>query len=354
MKLTELTLTHFRNFSHYTFTPAPQFNLIVGPNGRGKTSLLEAIYFLGFNRSFRNRSHQSIIQHQQNFCRIVGHCMDDKAHETVIGIEKQNDASQSQLKISGQDARGAAELARLLPIQLIHHETFHLLDAGPKHRRTFLDWGSFYAEPLYFTTWQRFQRALKQRNALLKNSDADQLDFWEQEMAAQGLLIEQYRRLYLTLLLPILEEVLQSFLLPTGLTVDYHAGWDTTRNYLHSLQQHRKRDALLGHTQHGPHRADLLIRINQHDADHILSRGQQKMLSFALRVAQAILLLRLSNQHCLFLVDDLAAELDSTHIELACATLSRLPCQIFITAVHQSLFKDQSECYNMTLFHVEQ
>lgn len=354
MKLTELTLTHFRNFNHYAFAPAPQFNLIVGRNGRGKTSLLEAIYFLGFNRSFRNRSHQSIIHHQQTFCRIVGHCVGDDQNEIIIGIEKQNDTTQSQLKISGQDARGASELARLLPIQLIHHETFHLLDAGPKHRRTFLDWGSFYAEPLYFNSWQHFQRALKQRNALLKNGGSDQLDFWEQEMASQGLLIEQYRRLYLTLLLPVLEEVLQPFPLPPGLTIDYHAGWDTTRNYLHVLQHSRKRDALLGHTQYGPHRADLLIRINQHDADHILSRGQQKVLSFALRVAQAILLSRLSNQHCLFLVDDLAAELDSTHIELACATLSKLPCQVFITAVHQSLFEEQSKRYDMTLFHVEQ
>ena len=353
VKLTALTLTNFRNFLHYELAPTDKFNLIVGANGQGKTSLLEALYFLGFNRSFRNRSHQPVIHHQQSFCQIVGQLVSDEGGVVTIGIEKQQNATKSQLKISGSESSGSSELAQCLPIQLIHHETFHLLDAGPKHRRAFLDWGVFYAEPLYFDAWQRFQRALKQRNVLLKNLDSDQLDFWEQEIAVHGALLEQYRRLYLTLLLPVLDEVLQQVSLPAGLDIQYHSGWDVQQDYLKILQHSRQRDAILGHTQYGPHRADIRIRVNQHDADHILSRGQQKMLSFALRVAQALLLSRLTQKRCLFLVDDLAAELDSNHIGIACAMLDQLPCQIFITAVHQSLLKDACAQYGMSMFHVE-
>lgn len=353
VKLTELTLTHFRNFLHYELAPADKFNLIVGANGRGKTSLLEALYFLGFNRSFRSRSHQPVIHHQQSFCQIVGQFVADDGDAMTIGIEKQQNAIKSQLKISGKAVRGSSELAQCLPLQLIHHETFHLLDAGPKHRRAFLDWGVFYAEPLYFDTWQRFQRALKQRNVLLKNGNSDQLDFWEQEIAVHGALLEQYRRLYLTLLLPVLDEILRQVSLPAGLDIHYHSGWDVQRDYLQILQHNRQRDAILGHTQHGPHRADIRIHVNEYDADHILSRGQQKMLSFALRVAQALLLWRLTQKRCLFLVDDLAAELDNKHIGIACAILDQLPCQIFITAVHQSLLKNACVQYNMSMFHVE-
>ncbi len=352
MKLRQLSLTDFRNLSNYEMSPAEKFNLIVGDNGKGKTSLLESIYFLGMNRSFRTRSAQAIINDQANLFRIVGEFVDDSGAPLIIGIEKQQDATKSQLKISNQEASNAATLAKLVPIQLVHHETFHLLDAGPQHRREFLDWGVFYGEPLYFSAWQRFQRALKQRNALLKTIDVSQLDFWEQELATQGLAIEEYRRMYLTLLLPALTELLQLLPLPSGLTIDYYSGWDSQRDYLQLLQKSRQRDVILGYTQYGPHRADLRIKINQHAADHVLSRGQQKMLSFAMKVAQALLLSKLGQQRCLFLIDDLAAELDACHIGISCEILSQLPCQIFITAVHSILFEKQLAQFDLSVFQI--
>lgn len=354
MKLTQLNLTNFRNFASYEFKPNPRFNLIVADNGCGKTSLLEAIYYLGMGRSFRSYPHQPVIQHGKTFCQIIGEFIDNNELPLIIGIEKHQDSNKSQLKISGREANGTAELAKLLPIQLVHHETFHLLDAGPQHRREFLDWGVFYAEPLYFTAWQRFQRALKQRNALLKNFDSAQMDFWEYELATQGSAIDQFRRMYLTLLLPVLDEVLQPLTVSKDLSINYHAGWDNQRDYLNLLQRNRQRDAILGYTQNGPHRADLRIKINQHDTDHVLSRGQQKMFSFVMRVAQALLLSRLSQQQSLFLIDDLAAELDANHIGIAFEILAQLPCQTFITAVHSTLFQKQMNQYDLSLFHVEQ
>ncbi|MCD6047178.1 MAG: recombinase RecF [Gammaproteobacteria bacterium] len=354
MKLTQLTLKNFRNFQEITINPDSNINLLVGANGKGKTSVLEAIYFLGMGRSFRARGHQAVVQHGQTSCQMVGEFLDAQNNPIIIGIEKNLDASQSQAKISGREVQNMAELASILPVQLIHHETFHLLDAGPQYRREFLDWGVFYAEPLYFPAWQRAQRALKQRNALLKNNlDLTQLNFWEQELASQAQALDQFRRMYLTLYLPVLESLLAAIGL-AGISITYHAGWDNQRDYVQLLHQSRARDAILGHTSLGPHRADLKIRINQQDADYVLSRGQQKMLSFSMRIAQALLLAQLSQQQCLFLVDDLAAELDSEYINQAMQMLVELPCQVFITAVHKILFEQQLAQYDIPVFHVEQ
>lgn len=353
MKLTSLQLKNFRNFSSYEFKPEQGFNLIIAPNGLGKTSLLEAIYFLGMGRSFRSHSSQPIIKHQEDSCQIIGQFTGIDQEDLLIGIEKHQNPSKSQLKISGRAANNTVELAKLIPIQLVFHETFHLLDAGPQFRREFLDWGVFYAEPLYFGAWQQFQHALKQRNALLKSPDEPQLDFWEHELATQAQALDQFRRMYLTLLLPLLDEVLHPLHLNKGLSVNYYAGWDNQRDYLSLLKQSRQRDTLLGHTQIGPHRADLKIKINQHEADHILSRGQQKIFSFSMRIAQALLLSRLSRQKSLFLVDDLAAELDTFYIDKAVEMLAQLPCQVFITALHPQLFEPQIAHYEIPVFHVD-
>src|SRR3989338_4189700 len=99
MKLTQLTLKNFRNFSCYELQPKDQFNLIIADNGRGKTSILEAIYFLGLGRSFRNHPHQSVIQYQQTYCQVIGEFRTNEKNVITIGVEKHHDATKSQLKI---------------------------------------------------------------------------------------------------------------------------------------------------------------------------------------------------------------------------------------------------------------
>ena len=351
--LSRIELSHFRNFSQYEIDAAPSFNLFVGKNGSGKTSLLEAIYFFSMGRSFRNPSYLACIQHQQSFFRLIGNLTNASAEPCLIGIEKNTNNTLSQTKINGVAPSNNAELARLLPMQLVHHETFHLLDAGPQYRREFIDWGVFYTEPQFFQLWQHFQRALKQRNALLKNPDAAQYDFWEKELANYALQIDQLRRLYLTLLLPVLEELIAPLGFVDTISIHYHSGWDQQREYLQVLQKARQRDEILGSTQSGPHRADLKIKAGSFDVDHILSRGQQKMLSFAMRIAQALLLQRLHQQNCVFLVDDLASELDAEHLAFAFAMLAKLKAQTFITAIHTHLFDVSLSNVEHKMFHVE-
>ncbi len=338
MFLSTLEFQNFRNFENFEIMPHQKFNLIVGDNGRGKTSLLEAIYFLSMGRSFRGASYLTAIQYQKKFFRIMGNFINADAKNHRIGFEKQRENTLSQIKLDGDVLNSHTDILKILPTQIIHHENFHLLDAGPQYRREFLDWGVFYAEQKFLTVWQSFQRALKQRNALLKNMDAIQCDFWEQELTNAAVQIDQYRRLYLTLFLPVLQELLQSLNIIKQVEIDFYSGWDRDKEYLALLQRTRKRDEILGFTQYGPHRADLKIKLDQYDADHVLSRGQQKMLGFSMRIAQTLLLYQLTQQASIFLIDDLTAELDLQHIDQAMNMLLTLPSQIFITTIHKQFF----------------
>ena len=333
MQLNQINLVNFRNFSNYELLTSKQLNIIAGKNGAGKTSLLEAIYFLGMNRSFRNRSYQPVIKHQEKFCQIVGRLLTEKNSAVTIGIEKHLHATKSQLKVSEGNA-STVSLAQLLPIQLINHETFDLIDGSPQNRRAFMDWGVFYAEPEYQITWQKFQYALKQRNALLKNMDDKQIVFWELQLAEHAELLAQYRLMYIDNLLPVLQEELKILAFGEELSLEYYPGWENiSLNYLSLLKQQRNRDSILGSTQLGPHRADIRIKIKNFPAEQILSRGQQKMVGFFFRLAQAKLLYEKHQKRCLFLIDDLAAELDQTYLQLAYEILIYLPNQIFMTCL---------------------
>jgi DNA replication and repair protein RecF len=197
---------------------------------------------------------------------------------------------------------------------------------------------------------------LKQRNALLRQHQAKndaEFDYWEQELVQQTTLITQYRRIYLDLFFPILEELLATLLPIEGLTINFAAGWDQDKDFLAVLKQARVRDGQIGYTQHGAHRADLKFRLASKDADEILSRGQQKLLSVALRLAQGIALFRFNHKQCIYLIDDLPAELDAERMAKVVNLLAAQQSQVFITAIASDSMGELVSQYEMQTFHVE-
>lgn len=335
MQLLQLQLKDFRHFNNIEITLHEGINLIHGPNGSGKTSLLEAVYFLGMGKSFRSHQIQPIIRYEQAACQIIGTLQTNSNQQITIGIEKNLKQNLSTIRIAGQTAQSSAELAKLLPLQIMNHQSFQILDAGPQHRRELLDWGVFHIEVAFFPAWQRFHRALKQRNAALKaQQDKAQIQLWDAELISQAEIITRLRQTYLDLYLPLLQEIIRYLENLPEISLSFLSGWDKQKSYEQSLQDNLARDRILGYTQNGPHRADLRIKVNQHEADEVLSRGQQKLLSYACHIAQAKLLEQLTQKACIFLVDDLPAELDVFRIENAVHLLAQLPGQIFITAVN--------------------
>ncbi len=145
MSLTRLLIRDFRNIETADLALSPGFNFLVGANGSGKTSVLEAIYTLGHGRAFRSLQIGRVIRHEQEAFVLHGRLQGEE-RETAIGLTKDKQGD-NKVRIDGTDGHKVAELAHLMPMQLITPEGFTLLNGGPKYRRAFLDWGCFHNEP---------------------------------------------------------------------------------------------------------------------------------------------------------------------------------------------------------------
>ena len=355
MSLSRISVTGVRNLQPVTLHPSPRINILHGDNGSGKTSLLEAIHILGMARSFRSARLNPIITHDQVSCTVFGKVELDENQSSALGISRER-SGEVRIRINGEGVRSAAELADALPLQLINPDSFRLLEGAPKLRRQFLDWGVFHVEPLFLQAWQRLQQALRQRNSWLRHGtlDAASQAAWSRELSAAGDEIDGYRRTYIQTLKPVFERTLASLLTLEGFQLSYYRGWDKDRSLDEVMAASIDRDRAMGHTQAGPQRADLRLRIAGHNAAEILSRGQQKLVVCALRIAQGHLVSESKRGRCIYLVDDLPSELDDQHRLSLCRLLEQLNCQVFITCVDSNVLREGwRDDTPVSMFHVE-
>jgi DNA replication and repair protein RecF len=204
--------------------------------------------------------------------------------------------------------------------------------------------------------WQRLQKALRQRNSWLRHGtlDAASQAAWDRELCLASDEIDGYRRAYIQALKPVFERTLGELVELHGLTLSYYRGWDKERELNTVLASTLSRDQQLGHTQAGPQRADLRLRLGAHNAAEILSRGQQKLVVCALRIAQGHLVNQAKRGQCIYLVDDLPSELDEQHRRALCRLLEDLHCQVFITCVDHELLREGWRTDTpVAMFHVE-
>lgn len=356
MPLSRIMVTAVRNLHPVTLFPSPCINILYGANGSGKTSLLEAIHLLGMARSFRSLRLSPVIQHDQPTCTVFGQAVLSEDQVSSLGVLR-NRHGELQIRIDGQNVRSAAQLAETLPLQLINPDSFRLLEGAPKIRRQFLDWGVFHVERRFLPAWQRLRKALLQRNSWLRHGrmDAASQAAWDREMCLASEEIDGYRRSYIQALKPVFERVLHELLELDSLTLSYYRGWDKDRSLAEVLAMSLIRDQQLGHTQSGPQRADLRLRLASHNAVDILSRGQQKLVVCALKIAQGHLVESVRRGRCIYLIDDLPSELDDLHRRALCRLLEELNCQVFITCVDPELLREGWRTDTpVALFHVEQ
>lgn len=358
MPVSRLSVTNLRNISSIELVPSPAVNLIVGANGSGKTTLLEAIFLLGRARSFKTNKSSVIIQNGEQRATVYGEVSTLTDLPPIsLGVSKTLDGKH-QIKAAGNYLSSASPLLELLPIQLIEPDVFKLISSGPSYRRQFIDWGVFHVEHTFFHNWQCLNRCLKQRNKLLRRGKIERsvLIGWDKELAQYAENITLQRKEYIEKLTPCFERILAELVssdLP-GIELKFYQGWKEDSSLDEVLVANFDTDHKRGFTQAGPHRADLKVRYLKNNAADMLSRGQQKLVICALKIAQGYLFSQTTGRTCVYLLDDLAAELDEFYRERLCNLLSTLDCQLFITSVDEQLFSGSWPSKDVKVFHVKQ
>lgn len=350
MGLATLRLRDFRCFEAADLELSSGYNLILGGNGAGKTSILEAIFLLGRGRSFRASLLSPLVRKGAKGFQVAGRVWREPSSQATIRVERHKGVLTASL--DGRRVLHLAELARVFPLQIVDSQAYHLVSGSPKQRRQFLDWGVFHVEPDFFPAWRRYHRALRQRNTLLRQGKPDrEITSWDPELSETGSVLHACRERYLGGFSEKASEWAQRALGGLEVTLEYRQGWPATQTLSEALSTSLTRDKQMGSTQLGPHRSDILIRVAGEAAQDRISRGQEKVLAGTLFLAQLTTLRAVSGQQSTVLLDDLSAELDAGHLwrflELADMTSS----QVIITAIEEHPLLVQRAA---RVFHVEQ
>ncbi len=350
--LGSLDIRDFRCLQSVRMQCDPAINIIYGANGAGKTSLLEAIYFLGRGRSFRSFKREPLIRQGAERFTVFGRTIAPEHGEQAIGVGFGSDGFRG--RINGVDLRALSDLPAALPVQVIDPHVHRLVEGGPADRRQFMDWGLFHVEHGFLETWGRFSQSLKQRNAGLREGWPDaSLIPWESQVAETGEALGRYRQAYIEKLDPLFTDVVNSVLEFKGVTLGYQQGWSADHSLHEALARARETDRLRGVTSKGPHRSDMQIRLDGEPAQAVVSRGQEKVIGACLVVAQMMLHTRQARGEGVLLIDDVASELDRDHLGRLLGMVRDLPVQKFVSVISVDALTS-GDWASGKMFHVEQ
>jgi DNA replication and repair protein RecF len=351
MHLSQLQITDFRNLKTVELEPVAGINLITGKNASGKTSLLETIYYLSHVRSFRSLQVADLINRDASYLQLVAKIRNDQG-EMPLGIRRSK--TRMQIRCNQQPVKRVADLAAQFPVLAIHPDSYRLITGSPEERRQYLDWGVFHVEQGFFDIWQRYRKALSQRNAALRQKQAEKFCvLWDREIEQSANQIDSFRQAYFNKLDLYFKQLVARFFPAQDLMIEYRRGWNRDKSLSELMEQHFAKDCKQGFTYYGPHRADLVIRVQGQSAQTGISRGQQKLLVALLRLAQAQQFTAMKKQSCILLYDDLAAELDEKNRGLILAELASMQVQLFVTAIEAGQV-DIAAWELKKMFHVEQ
>ena len=331
MSLKQIQINNFRLFESVLFNPSQELNLIHGNNASGKTTLLEAIYFLSRGRSFRTQQSDRLVKTDKDYFQLVAK-IEYQNREVITGIKREQ--KRTRVRFDGKDLDKLSRLSSAIPVQLIQPDSHKLVEDGPAIRRQFMDWGVFHVEPSFKDVWSRYRHALKQRNAALRQRLSKELIMaWDKELAETAKVIDEMRSAYIKNLITTLPEYIHYQLGKIDISLRYLRGWSTDQTIWETLENNLARDMERGFTTGGAHRADLVFTVDGMLAKEKLSRGQQKILVSTLLLVQARLFQQSTERKCILLIDDVAAELDEMRKGKLIDILQENSFQLFVTSI---------------------
>ena len=323
MSFSKIHLNNFRSFKSSSFNLGKN-NLILGKNGAGKSSFLEAIFFVLSKKSFRTSSLNSMVNFESSFFKV-----DAILNEEKFSFSK--DLSSSIKSIEGNFQNN------FLPL-ILNNFSLNLLEAPKENRRSFIDYLMFHVEHDYKTNHLKFKKALAQRNRALKKSSSSELKSWTKVFIDLSQKLTKMKLEFIDSFLKSFPTFVDTLSIPKGLkdkfksiSITYDKGWKD--NLLAELRESFVKDQARGFTSLGPQTSDLSVKINKQDSGNILSRGEQKLLILLIYLFFIKTYNDLRPNKTIFLLDDLPSELDKKNLDLALNLLQSADCQLFITSL---------------------
>ncbi len=313
MRLLSLNLENFRNIKASRLTFSKQKVFFIGPNGQGKTNLLEAIGISSCLRSFRKSGMDGLVRYGEKQSRLFFKFLDDEGseHETLFQFQ---DKRGKELIVDGEKIKRFSDYLGEFPSVAFSSRDFRLIRDGPSERRKWLDLVLSISSPEYFDCLKLYHRALRERNSLLKKDGGDkELDAFEKSLISNAFQVFQFRLNYLPLISSSLANCYQ--VLSGGLedaTLSYRPDFhpESKEELAERFLTERIKDRKFGTTRRGPHRDDFEFLLDKKDARIFSSEGQQKGLILGLRFAEFENLSTALNKTPLLLIDDVLGELD--------------------------------------------
>ncbi len=365
MPLTLISAKNLRNLHDYQLSPNPYNNVFIGKNGAGKTNLLEGIYLNALGRSFRTNLAPQIIQHHQESCLLFSRYKENAqaTREHRLGFER-NRSNKQAAHVDGEAVANLSQLAAIAPMVLIQPDETELIDGASSNRRKYIDMLMFHVEPSFLPLWRQHQHLLKQRNQLFKSNTSNidtlrkNLEPWNKQFIRVNQVLQAQRQQVFS---EVLEDVVhylqqfEAFSKTTGaeIRLEFYQGWPKESLLEDVLERSLESERLRGFTLSGGHRAEIKIKSEAGLAKAYLSRGQKKLLTMLMRLAQARFLKR-AGKEAVLLLDDIFAEMDEPNTRAFIEAAEALGLQSFYTSVQQPETIKKMFRASTTVFHVEQ
>ena len=339
MTLEQLTILNYKNIDEAQLRFSPNVNCLIGNNGMGKTNVLDAIYYLSYCKSFTSSNeHSAAINHDANFLMLQGrYSRKGSPEEIALSVQR---GKRKTVKRNGKDYKRLSEHIGLLPLVMISPLDWDLIRGGSDERRRLMDQIISQGNRQYLDALIRYNKALEQRNSMIKNDYRDPLlyETVEQVMATTATVLYDSRKQWLEVFSPIFMRYYQAI---AGDAEKVRLSYKSHLSEL-SMQQvlnaNRDRDMIMGYTTRGVHRDDIDLWLGDHPMRKTGSQGQCKTYTIALRMAQFEFLKQYTGTTPILLLDDIFDKLDEQRVVSIINVVSNNQDfgQIFITDTNRT------------------
>ena len=345
MYLKRLSLTNFKNYELNELEFSPKINCFVGNNGVGKTNILDAIHYLSLTKSFFNNIDSISIRHGEDYFIIQGTFVRDEEDEHIYCAFQKG--KQKLLKRNGKEYQKLSDHVGRYPVVMISPADGALISEGSEERRKFLNKIISQYNAEYLDSALRYNKALQQRNRLLKdfrssgNFDNDMLSIWDAQLVKYGNYVFSERDILVNELIPVFRKyysMISSEKEDVKLIYRSHL---SEGNFTEALQNSLNKDRLLEYTTVGIHKDDLVLEMNDYSVKSLGSQGQQKSYLVALKLAKFDYIKRRAGFAPILLLDDIFDKFDAERVEQIIRLVGNHRFgQIFITDTNQSRLQE--------------